>query len=170
MNVEPQDSVLPLARQRARAMLAGPKRGKIINIASMLSFQGGDSRRVLYGEARAGIAGLTQPARQRMGGAGHQRQCDRTRLLRDQQHDGVARRCDSAMRIFSSAFPRDVGASPANLAGAAVFLASAASDYVHGAIIPARRRLARAPARSGQLVRGMRDRSNRDTRDRESAR
>src|SRR4030095_5965806 len=48
-----------LAQAVARHMLAAGKRGKIINIASMLSFQGG-IRVASYTASKSGLAGLTK--------------------------------------------------------------------------------------------------------------
>ena len=57
----------------------------------MLSFQGG-IRVASYTASKHGVLGMTRLLGQRMGGQGHQRQCDRAGLYRDQQHRGVARR------------------------------------------------------------------------------
>ena len=48
-----------LAQAVARTMVDGGRRGKIINIASLLSFQGG-IRVASYTASKSGIAGLTR--------------------------------------------------------------------------------------------------------------
>ena len=76
-----------------------------------------------------------QRAGQRVGGAGHQRQRHRAGLHRHQQHRRAARRRRPQPRD-----PRRIPAGrwgePEDIAGAAVFLASPAARYLHGAIIP----------------------------------
>jgi 2-deoxy-D-gluconate 3-dehydrogenase len=77
--------------------MIGRGSGKIINIASMLTFQGGI--RVEVGRRRP-----DQAACQRVGGEGHPGQCDRAGLHRDEQHRGAAGR--------RNAQPPDHGAYP----------------------------------------------------------
>ncbi|MEJ0042617.1 MAG: SDR family oxidoreductase [Rhizomicrobium sp.] len=48
-------------------------------------------------------------------------------------------RCNGTRRAtarFSSAFPAGRWGRPADIGGGAVFLASSAADYLHGAILP----------------------------------
>ena len=79
-------AVFLLSQRFARRVLAAPgRRGKIVNIASVLSFQGG-IRVASYTAAKYGV---------RMGAKGHQRQRHRSRLYRNQQHRGAARRSRS---------------------------------------------------------------------------
>ena len=75
-------SLFFLSQAFGRKALEEGRRGKIINIASMLSFQGG-IRVASYTASKHGVLGLT---RLRMGGEGDQRQRHRARLYRDQQH------------------------------------------------------------------------------------
>ena len=82
-----------LAQAGGAAAWSRRARGKIINIASMLSFQGG-IRVPSYTASKSGVAGLTKAAGQRVGGEGHQRQRHRAGLHRDQQHRGAAGRRD----------------------------------------------------------------------------
>jgi 2-deoxy-D-gluconate 3-dehydrogenase len=75
-----------------------------------------------------------QAAGQRMGGQGHQRQRHRARLYRDQQHRGPAGGRDRNASILER-IPAGRWGRPEDLGGAAVFLASQASDYVQGHIL-----------------------------------
>ena len=65
----------------------------------------------------------------------HQRQRHRARLHGDRQHQRAAGRPACAAGRSASAFRRGAGARPRISAGAVVFLASRASDYVHGHVL-----------------------------------
>lgn len=109
-------------------------RGKIINIASMLSFQGG-VRVPSYTASKSGVAGVTRLLANEWAGKGVNVNAiapgymatDNTAPLRADEQ----RSSEILGRI-----PAGRWGEPSDLAGAAVFLAARASDYVHGAIIP----------------------------------
>ena len=109
-------------------------RGKIIFTASLLSFQGGINVPG-YTAAKSGIAGLTRALANEWAAPRRQRQRDRPRLHRHRQHPGAAGR-PGAHRAIVERIPAGRWGTPDDLAGATVFLASAAADYVHGAILP----------------------------------
>jgi len=123
-----------LSQAAARQMVAQGGGGKIINIASMLSFQGG-IRIASYTASKSGIAGLTRLLANEWAALGINVNAiapgyfvtDNTGALRADQ----ARSAEILARI-----PAGRWGEPAELAGAAVFLAGPASAYVHGAIIP----------------------------------
>ena len=108
--------------------------GKIINIASMLSFQGG-IRVPSYTASKSGIAGITRLLACEWAGKGVNVNAiapgymatDNTAQLRADEK----RSSEILGRI-----PAGRWGEPADLGGAAVFLASRAADYLHGAIIP----------------------------------
>ena len=127
-------TVFFLCQASAGACLPTGGRGKIVNIASLLSFQGG-IRVAAYTASKHGVAGITQAARQRMGGKRHQRQRHRARLHRDQQHRGAARR-SRPQRRDPGRIPAGRWGEPADIGDAAVFLLAPASDYMHGAVVP----------------------------------
>lgn len=122
-----------LAQAAAREMVRAGG-GKIINVASMLSFQGG-IRVASYTASKSGIAGLTRVLANEWAGrrinvnaiAPGYFSTDNTEALRNDS----ARSRDILARI-----PAGRWGEPADLAGAAVFLASDASNYVHGTILP----------------------------------
>jgi 2-deoxy-D-gluconate 3-dehydrogenase len=107
-------TVFFLSQAAAHAMLAGPGRGKIINIASA------GLTRILANEwASRGInVNAIAP--------GYFETNNTTALRAD-----VERSADILKRI-----PAGRWGKPQDLAGAAVFLAASASDYVHGTILP----------------------------------
>ena len=108
--------------------------GKVINIASILSFQGG-IRVASYTASKSGIAGLTRLLANEWAGKGVNVNAiapgyfatNNTQALRADEK----RNQDILARI-----PAGRWGKPSDLGGAAVFLAAPASDYVHGAIIP----------------------------------
>ena len=123
-----------LTQAIARGMLERG-RGKIIFTASLLSFQGGINVPG-YAAAKSGIAGLTQRAGQRVGGAAASTS---TRSRPATSRPTTRRRCATtrtARRRSSTASPPAAGARRPTSAGATVFLASPASDYVSGIVLP----------------------------------
>lgn len=109
-------------------------RGKIINIASMLSFQGG-IRIPSYTASKSGLAGLTRLLACEWAGKGINVNAiapgyfvtNNTTALRED----AKRSSDILARI-----PAGRWGDPQELGGAAVFLASDAAAYVHGTILP----------------------------------
>ena len=108
--------------------------GKIINIASMLSFQGG-IRVPSYTASKSGIAGITRLLANEWANrninvnaiAPGYMATDNTAQLRADE--------ERSAQILGR-IPAGRWGQPSDLGGAAVFLASSASDYVNGAIIP----------------------------------
>jgi 2-dehydro-3-deoxy-D-gluconate 5-dehydrogenase len=123
-------SVFFLSQAVARRMLAHGQGGKIINIASMLSFQGG-IRVPSYTAAKSGVIGLTRLLANEWASRGVNvnaiapgyMETDNTAQLREDQ-------CRSGEIIRR--IPAGRWGAPEDLAGAVVFLSSRASDYVHG--------------------------------------
>jgi 2-deoxy-D-gluconate 3-dehydrogenase len=126
-------SLFFLTQAVGRHMIAA-QRGKIINIASMLSFQGG-VRVASYTASKSAVAGLTRLLANEWAGKGINVNAiapgyfatSNTAALRDDPQRS---------RELLSRIPAGRWGEPVDLGGTAVFLASSASDYVHGAIIP----------------------------------
>ena len=122
-------SVFALSRAFARVVVERNGRGRIINVASMLSFQGG-IRVVAYTTAKSAILGLTRALANELAPMGINVNAiapgymatDNTKALRDDEQ----RNRDILARI-----PAGRWGEPVDLAGAVVFLASSASAYVH---------------------------------------
>ncbi|GAA1558944.1 2-dehydro-3-deoxy-D-gluconate 5-dehydrogenase KduD [Dactylosporangium maewongense] len=122
-----------LARDVGRGMLRRGA-GKIIFTASMLSFQGGVTVPG-YAAAKSGIAGLTRALANEWAGRGVNVNAiapgyiatDNTQALRDQPDRN---------RAIMERIPAGRWGRAEDLAGVTVFLASDASSYVHGAVIP----------------------------------
>ncbi|MBT8227647.1 MAG: SDR family oxidoreductase [Dactylosporangium sp.] len=122
-----------LSREVGRGMLARGH-GKVIFTASLLSFQGGITVPG-YAAAKSGIAGLTRALANEWAGRGVNVNAiapgyiatDNTRALRADP---------GRNRAIVERIPAGRWGRPEDLGGAVVFLASAASDYVNGTIIP----------------------------------
>jgi 2-dehydro-3-deoxy-D-gluconate 5-dehydrogenase len=123
-----------LAQASARAMLAAGRGGKIINIASMLSFQGG-IRVASYTASKSGIAGLTRLLANEWAGKGINVNGIAPGYVAT-NNTAALQADENRNRDILARIPAGRWAKPEDIAGAAVFLASAAADYVHGAIIP----------------------------------
>ncbi len=126
-------AVFRLAQLAGQRMIAQGRGGKIVNIASLLSFQGG----VFvpgYAAAKGGVAQLTKALANEWAAkninvnaiAPGYMVTDNTEALRNDP----ARSKQILDRI-----PAGRWGTPQDLAGAAVFLASPASDYVNGHIL-----------------------------------
>lgn len=109
-------------------------RGKIINIASMLSFQGG-VRVPSYTASKSGIAGITRLLANEWAAKGVNINAIAPGYMAT---DNTAQlRADAARnQSILERIPANRWGEPADLGGTAVFLASSASDYVNGAVIP----------------------------------
>jgi 2-dehydro-3-deoxy-D-gluconate 5-dehydrogenase len=123
-----------LSQAVAREMLRAGRGGKIINIASMLSFQGG-IRVASYTASKSGIAGLTRLLANEWAGKGINVNAIAPGYV--STNNTTALRADeNRNREILARIPAGRWARPEDIAGAAVFLASAAADYVHGTVLP----------------------------------
>ncbi|HRP09557.1 MAG TPA: 2-dehydro-3-deoxy-D-gluconate 5-dehydrogenase KduD [Terricaulis sp.] len=122
-----------LAQAAGRHMIKNG-RGKIINIASMLSFQGG-IRVPSYTASKSGLAGLTKLLACEWAPLGVNVNAIAPGYMSTDNTEAL--RADPVRnQQIMDRIPAGRWGESADLGGAAVFLASAASDYVHGAIIP----------------------------------
>ena len=127
-------SVFFLSQAVVRDMIAGGRKGKIINTASMLSYQGG-IRVPSYTASKSGVAGLTKLMANEWAKHGINANAiapgyfatDNTRALQD---DPVR------SKEILGRIPAGRWGQPSDIGGAAVFLSSAASDYVQGITLP----------------------------------
>ena len=123
-----------LAQQAARHWVKQESGGKIINIASMLSFQGG-IRVTSYTASKSGLLGITRGLANEW--ARHGINVNAIAPGYFATNNTVALRKDeSRNRDILARIPAGRWGSPGDLGGAAVFLASSAADYVHGAVLP----------------------------------
>jgi 2-deoxy-D-gluconate 3-dehydrogenase len=126
-------SMFLLDQLAGRVMLV-QGRGKIINIASLLSFSGGITVPA-YAATKGGVARLTMALSNEWAGRGVNVNAIAPGYMDTDMNVALindpARHRDILARI-----PAGRWGLPADMKGAAVFLASAASDYVNGVIIP----------------------------------
>jgi 2-dehydro-3-deoxy-D-gluconate 5-dehydrogenase len=123
-----------LAQAVARSMIAAERKGKIINIASLLSFQGG-IRVASYTASKSGLLGLTRILANEWAAKGVNVNAIAPGYFETNNTEAL-RNDPARQKAILERIPAGRWGVPADLAGAAVFLASAASDYVHGAVLP----------------------------------
>jgi 2-dehydro-3-deoxy-D-gluconate 5-dehydrogenase len=123
-----------LLAQAAAAGMVARGGGKIINIASMLSFQGG-VRVPSYTASKSGIAGLTRALANEWASKGINVNAIAPGYFATNNTEAL-RNDETRSRDILARIPAGRWGEPDDIGGAAVFLASRASDYVHGAIIP----------------------------------
>jgi 2-dehydro-3-deoxy-D-gluconate 5-dehydrogenase len=126
-------AVFRLSQLAAQDMLKRGAKGKILNIASILSFQGG----ILvpaYAAAKGGVTQLTKALANEWASKGinvnaiapgYMATDNTTALRQDPQRS----------RQILERIPAGRWGEPSDLCGAAVFLCSSASDYVHGHVL-----------------------------------
>lgn len=127
------NAVFFLSQQFVREALGRQQKAKIINIASMLSFQGG-IRVPSYTASKSAVQGLTRLVASELGGKGI---CCNAIAPGYMATDNTAALRADADRNASilARIPAGRWGTPDDLKGAVVFLASSASDYVNGATL-----------------------------------
>jgi 2-dehydro-3-deoxy-D-gluconate 5-dehydrogenase len=126
-------SIFRLSQAVGRKMLEQGSGGKIVNIASLLSFQGGITVPA-YTASKSGVAGLTKAfanewAKNNINvnaiAPGYMATNNTTALRADENRN----------RQILERIPAERWGTPEDLQGAVVFLSSAASDYMQGHIL-----------------------------------
>ncbi|MGC2618542.1 MAG: glucose 1-dehydrogenase [Acidobacteriaceae bacterium] len=126
-------SAFRLCQLAGRAML-DRQSGKIINIASMMSFQGG-VRIAAYVASKGGIAQMTKALANEWAGRNVQVNAIAPGYFRT-ENTAALQQDETRNRQILERIPAGRWGEPTDLTGAAVFLASSASDYVTGTILP----------------------------------
>jgi 2-dehydro-3-deoxy-D-gluconate 5-dehydrogenase len=121
-----------LSQAFARALLKRGGPGAIINIASMLSFQGG-IRIPSYTASKSGVAGLTKLLCNEWAAKGINVNAIAPGYVATNNTAPLRADAERSKAILDR-IPAGRWADPEDIAGAAVFLASPAARYVHGAI------------------------------------
>ncbi len=125
-----QRSVFFLSQAVARQMVKQGRGGKIINIASMLSFQGG-IRVSSYTASKSAVLGLTRILANELAPLGINVNAIAPGYM--ETDNTAALRADPKRNVeIRARIPAGRWGTPEDLQGAVVFLASAASDYMHG--------------------------------------
>ena len=124
------NAVFFLSQQFIRDALARKGTAKIINIASMLSFQGG-IRVPSYTASKSAVQGLTRLIASEMGGKGINCNAIAPGYMATDNTAPLRADADRSASILAR-IPAGRWGTPDDLKGAVVFLASPASDYVNG--------------------------------------
>src|ERR1041384_905778 len=126
-------AVFQLSQAAGRQMIKQGTKGKIVNIASLLSFQGGIFVPA-YAAAKGGVAQLTKALANEWAAKGinvnaiapgYMATDNTTALRNDPQRS----------RQILERIPAGRWGEPIDLVGAALYLCSSASDYVHGHVL-----------------------------------
>ena len=125
-------SVYRLTQHAGRHMLAKGY-GKIINIASLLTFQGG-IHVPSYAAAKGGVGQLTKAFANEWASKGVNVNAIAPGYMASDNTEALQNNPERAAQIMER-IPAGRWGTPEDLAGAAVFLASAASDYMHGHVM-----------------------------------
>jgi 2-deoxy-D-gluconate 3-dehydrogenase len=107
--------------------------GKIINVASLLSFQGGVTVPA-YAASKGGVAQLTKALANEWASRGVNVNAIAPGYMRT-DNTAALQRDETRSRQILERIPAGRWGEPGDLAGAAVFLASPASDYVSGHVL-----------------------------------
>ncbi|MFJ6675116.1 SDR family oxidoreductase [Actinosynnema sp. NPDC091369] len=122
-----------LSRDVGRAMLARGS-GRIVNIASMLSFQGGITVPG-YTASKSAVAGLTKALANEWAHRGVNVNAVAPGYVTTDNTDALRADPDRSRSILER-IPAGRWAEPEDVAGAVLFLCSRAADYVHGVVLP----------------------------------
>jgi len=120
--------------QAAGRLMVAQGGGKIINVASMLSFQGG----ILvpsYTAAKSGVAGLTRALANELAAQGVNVNAIAPGYMAT-DNTAPLRADPVRSEAILGRIPAGRWGEPEDLKGVVVFLASAAADYLYGSIVP----------------------------------
>ena len=123
-----------LAQAFAKAALGAGRTGRIVNIASLLSFQGG-IRVASYTASKSGLAGLTKLLACEWAHRGINVNAIAPGYVESNNTEALRADADRNSAILAR-IPAGRWGKPSDIGGAAVFLASDAAAYMHGAVIP----------------------------------
>jgi 2-deoxy-D-gluconate 3-dehydrogenase len=126
------NSVFRLCQLAGRVML-GRRQGKIINIASLLSFQGG-IRVPAYAASKGGVAQLTKAMANEWAERNVQVNAIAPGYFRT-ENTSALQKDELRNRQILERIPAGRWGEPEDIAGAAVFLASPASKYITGEVL-----------------------------------
>ena len=123
-----------LCQAFARQAFARQAGGAIVNVASLLSFQGG-IRVPAYTASKHGVAGLTKALANEWAARGVNVNAIAPGYIETNNTEALRADPDRSRSILDR-IPAGRWGDPADIAATAVFLASPAARYIHGAVIP----------------------------------
>lgn len=134
LNLETNLTSVFLLCQLAGKLMIAQGHGKIINIASMLSFSGG-YRAAAYAASKGGVAQLTKALANEWSSKGVNVNAIAPGYVRTNLNKHVWTDPARTEQILAR-IPVGRWGEPSDMKGPVVFLASEASDYLHGVILP----------------------------------
>jgi 2-deoxy-D-gluconate 3-dehydrogenase len=126
-------SVFRLSQLAGRHMIERGRGGKIVNVASLLSFQGGITVPA-YAASKGGVAQLTKALANEWARHGINVNAIAPGYIRT-DNTAALQRDETRNRQILERIPAGRWGEPEDLTGAAVFLSSPASDYVNGHVL-----------------------------------
>lgn len=126
-------SVFRLSKLAGKKMIDAVRGGKIVNIASLLSFQGGITVPA-YAASKGGVAQLTKALANEWAKYGINVNAIAPGYMTT-DNTSALRADETRNRQILERIPAGRWGEPEDLAGAAVFLSSSASDYINGHIL-----------------------------------
>lgn len=126
------NAVFFLCQEVGKHMLAQGS-GKIINIASLLTFQGGITVPA-YAAAKGGLAQFSKALSNEWAGQGVNVNCIAPGYMDTEMNTALKADATRSSQIMAR-IPAGRWGKPEDMVGAAIFLASSASDYVNGTVI-----------------------------------
>ena len=126
-------SVFRLCKLAGKQMIESERGGKIVNIASLLSFQGGITVPA-YAASKGGVAQLTKALANEWAKHGINVNAIAPGYMRT-SNTAALQADETRNRQILERIPAARWGEPEDIAGAAVFLSSSASDYVNGHVL-----------------------------------
>ena len=128
-------SLFFLCQAFGRRVFAEPgRRGKVVNIASMLSFQGG-IRVASYTAAKHGVVGVTRILANEWAAKGINVNAIAPGYI-ETNNTAILRADPDRSASILARIPAGRWGGPEDIGDTAVFMLARASDYMHGAIVP----------------------------------
>jgi 2-deoxy-D-gluconate 3-dehydrogenase len=127
-------SLFFLSQAFARRALGAGRCGKIVNIASMLSFQGG-IRVASYTASKSGVLGITRLLACEWAARGINVNAVAPGYIETNNTEALRADPDRSAAILSR-IPAGRWGEPSDIGDAVAFLLAPASDYMHGAVVP----------------------------------
>ncbi len=120
-----------LMSQAVAKVMMKQRSGKIVNISSVVGLMG-NAGQANYSASKAGLIGLTKSAAKELGGRGV---CVNAVAPGFIETEMTASLSEESRRAFLENIPLKRAGQPSDVASAALFLASAAGDYITGQVI-----------------------------------
>lgn len=128
-------TVFALCQLAGQTFLKQGSKGKIINIASMLSFFGGYTVPA-YAASKGGVAQLTKALCNEWAGKGINVNALAPGYMATEMNTALLDPTNPRYEAITSRIPDGKWGTPDDMKGPVVWLASDASDYINGAVIP----------------------------------